>query len=200
MDGPYSFMGVSGMLMRVEPIIKTYNSLNLTGENKKVICFSPKGRKIDNDYIINLKSYQNIVLICGHYEGIDQRVNDLVIDDELSLGDFILTGGEIPSMALIDAVVRHLNGVINEESLIEESFWNNLLEYRQYTRPAEYMGLKVPEVLISGNHKKIKEYKLEDSIRETLKKRPDLIKNNCFDREIEEIIKKMSKEIDNEHN
>lgn len=192
-DVPYG--GGPGMLLRPEPILKTYNSLKLKNKMKKCIFFSPKGKKLDNDYIINLTNFKNIVLICGHYEGIDQRVIDLIIDDEISLGDYILSGGELPSMVLIDAIVRKIEGVINKESLIEESFINNLLEYRQYTRPPEFMNIKVPEVLISGNHKKIKEYKLNDSIRETLLKRPDLLENNKFDSKINKLIEKIRKEL-----
>jgi tRNA (guanine37-N1)-methyltransferase len=189
------FGGGPGMLLRPEPILKTYNSLNLSKKDKKCIFFSPKGKNLNNDYIINLTKFKNIVLICGHYEGIDQRIIDLIVDDEISIGDYILTGGEIPSMILIDALIRHLDGVINKESLNEESFLNNLLEYRQYTRPADFLNLKVPDVLISGNHKKIEEFRLEDSIRETLLKRPDLIKNNKFEDKINKIIKKIRKEI-----
>ncbi len=192
-DLPYG--GGPGMLLRPEPIIKTYNSLGLIKKEKKCIFFSPKGKKLDNDYIINLTKFQNIVLICGHYEGIDQRVIDLIVDDEISIGDYVLTGGEIPSMVLIDSFIRHIEGVINKESLIEESFSNNLLEYRQYTRPAEFMGLKVPEVLMSGNHKNIEEYRLIDSIKETLIKRPDLTNNYKYDEKINKIIKKIKKDL-----
>lgn len=189
------FGGGPGMLLRPEPIINTYNSLNFSDNEKKCIFFTPKGKKLNNEYIISLTNFKNIVLICGHYEGIDQRVIDLIVDDEISIGDYILTGGEIPSMILIDALIRHLEGVINKDSLVEESFLNNLLEYRQYTRPSEFMNLRVPDVLISGNHKKIEEFKLEDSIRETLLKRPDIINNNKFDAKINKIIKKIREDL-----
>lgn len=186
-DLPYG--GGPGMVLRPEPIINTYNSLNLGDKNKICIYFSPKGRKITNSYIIDLTKFHNIVLISGHYEGIDQRVIDLIVDEEVSLGDFVLTGGEIPTMALIDAVSRHIDDVIKKESLQEESFTGNLLEYRHYTRPKEYMGLNVPEVLMSGNHKEIYEYRLFDSVNETLNKRPDLIANNKYSEKINKIIK-----------
>lgn len=186
-DLPYG--GGPGMVLRPEPIINTYNSLNLGDKNKICIYFSPKGRKITNSYIIDLTKFHNIVLISGHYEGIDQRVIDLIVDEEVSLGDFVLTGGEIPTMALIDAVSRHIDDVIKKESLQEESFTGNLLEYRHYTRPKEYMGLNVPEVLMSGNHKEIDEYRLFDSVNETLNKRPDLIANNKYSEKINKIIK-----------
>jgi tRNA (guanine37-N1)-methyltransferase len=194
------FGGGSGMLLRPEPVFKSFESLNLNKEDKrtKVIFFSPKGRKIDHNYIINLTNFENIVLICGHYEGVDQRIIDNLVDDELSIGDFVLTGGEIPCMALIDAAIRQIDGVIKKGSLEEESFSNGLLEYRQYTRPREYDNMAVPEVLISGNHKEIEKFKLEDSIRETLLKRRDLIENMEFPDEINMLIDRIKKEIKNE--
>jgi len=192
-DEPYG--GGAGMVLRPEPIYNAFKALNLKKEECKIIYFSPKGRKIDNNYIINLTNFKNIVLICGHYEGIDQRIIDLLVDEEVSLGDFILTGGEIPAMALIDATVRHIKGVIKASSLEEESFYNNLLEYKHYTRPEEFMYLKVPEVLLAGNHKKILEYRLKDSIKETLKMRPDLIEKNLFDNKITKLIKEIREEL-----
>ncbi len=189
-----------GMLLRPEPIYEAYKSLNIPETNKIVLYFSPKGRILEQKYINSLTKYENIVLICGHYEGIDQRIIDLLVDEEISLGDFVLTSGEIPAMALIDAVARQIDGVIKESSLKEESFSNNLLEYRQWTRPREFMGMRVPDVLISGNHKEIEKFKLEDSIRETLKYRKDLILKNDFDENIKNIINKILKELENESN
>lgn len=195
-DEPYG--GGAGMLLRPEPIYNCFMDLKLKKKNTKVIYFSPKGKTLNHEYIIKLTKLKNIVLICGHYEGIDQRIIDLIVDEEISLGDFVLTGGEIPAMALIDATVRHIKGVVKEESLKEESFTNNLLEYRQYTRPVEFMGLRVPEVLLSGNHAKIKEFRLKDSIRETFLKRRDLIENNIFDKNIQKLINEIRKELENE--
>ena len=165
------------MLMRPEPIYDAYSALNIEGKNNRVIYFSPKGKSIKQNYINNLTNYENIVLICGHSEGIDQRIIDTIVDDELSLGDFVLTGGEIPAIALIDATVRHIDGVIKSGSLEEESFTNGLLEYRQWTKPRSFMGLDVPEVLLSGNHKEIERFKIEDSINETIKYRKELLEN-----------------------
>ena len=130
--------------------------------------------------------------MCGHYEGIDQRILDLFIDEELSIGDFVLTGGEIPAMAIIDCVSRYIDGVISSDSLCQESFSDNLLEYPQYTRPQEFMGLKVPDVLVSGNHAEVDKWRLEKSIEITREKRPDLIENNPIVAEYEE--KKRKKE------
>jgi tRNA (guanine37-N1)-methyltransferase len=196
-DMPYG--GGSGMLMRPEPIYQAFESLNLEkNSSQKVIFFSPKGKKIDHNYIIDLTNFENIVLICGHYEGVDQRIIDGLVDEELSLGDYVLTGGEIPAMALIDASVRQIDGVIRKESLKEESFSNILLEYKQYTRPSDFRGMKVPEVLLSGNHKEIEKYKLEDSIRETLLKRKDLLEKQKFPENISKIIRKIEEEIKDE--
>ena len=193
------FGGGSGMLFRPEPIFQCVESLNLNRDEKnRIVYFSPKGRKIDQKCIFNLTNYENIVLICGHYEGMDQRIIDTLVDDELSIGDFVLTGGEIPCMALIDATARLIDGVIKKGSLEEESFINGLLEYRQYTRPREYNNMGVPDVLISGNHKEIERYKLEDSVRETLLKRPDLLENTGISEEVKKIIDKIKKEQQNE--
>lgn len=204
-DAPYG--GGAGMLLRPEPIFDAYKSLNIPESGKKVLFFSPKGKKIDHKYILDLTKLENIVLICGHYEGVDQRVLDALVDEEVSLGDFVLSGGEIPAMALMDAVIRQLDGVIRKDSLKEESFSENLLEYRQYTRPAVYHGMAVPEVLTSGNHKEIEKFKLSDSIRETLKKRPDLFDNpECYQiisekyqskESIESLINKIKRELNN---
>jgi len=186
------------MLLRPEPIFESYRELNVPESNRIVLFFSPKGKKIEQKEINSLTKYENIVLICGHYEGVDQRVIDLLVDEQISIGDFVLSGGELPAMVLIDAIARQIPNVIKESSLKEESFSNNLLEYRQWTRPREFMGLKVPEVLLSGNHKEIERFKLEDSIRETIKYRKDLILNNKFDQNIENIIKKILKELEDE--
>lgn len=195
-DVPYG--GGHGMLLRPEPIFESFDDLNIPKENRKVIYFSPKGKLIDRDYIINLTNYENIVIICGHYEGVDQRIIDSLVDDEISLGDYILTGGEIPAMALIDATVRNISGTIRKESLEDESFSNGILEYRQWTRPAVYRDMRVPEILVSGHHENIRKYKIEDSVRETLKYRKDLVEKNNFDYEIENIIKKIKREQEDE--
>ena len=164
------------MLMRPEPIYDAYKSLNLRDEaRRKVIFFSPKGRVMNQAYAESLREYDDIVLICGHYEGIDQRIIDLIVDEQVSIGDFVLTGGELPAMALIDATVRHIDGVLKSGSLNEESFTGQRLEYRQWTKPRSFMGLDVPEVLLSGNHKEIAKFNEADAIAETMKYRPDLL-------------------------
>lgn len=171
----YIFGGGDGMLMMPAPLYDAINSVKT--ENSWVIYLSPKGTPLKQAKVKELaKTKEHLVLVCGHYEGIDERVIELCIDEQISLGDFVLTGGEIPAMALTDAVCRYIPNVLhNENSTEEESFSDNYLEYPQYTRPQEFMGLKVPEVLLSGNHAKIKEWREEQKIIQTKKYRPDLL-------------------------
>ena len=169
-DTPYG--GGAGMVMRPDVVYDAYESVKK--ENAKVIYLSPKGTKLNQKKVIELSKSEHLILLCGHYEGIDQRVIDEIVDEEISIGDYVLTGGEIPAMVLIDAVSRYVEGVISNESVEEESFTNNLLEYPQYTRPEKFHEKKVPEVLISGHHENIKRWRQEKSIEITKKKRPDL--------------------------
>ncbi len=172
----YTYGGGAGMLLRPQPVYDSVMDIK-KGRDIPVILFSPKGKKLSNEVAKEYAKYEEIILLCGHYEGIDQRAVDLCVDEEISIGDYILTGGHIASMVFIDAVSRYIPGVLgNEESLENESFENNLLEYPQYTRPIEFMGMTVPEVLTGGNHKKIEDYRLEKSIEITRKNRPDLLK------------------------
>ncbi|MBQ0099242.1 MAG: tRNA (guanosine(37)-N1)-methyltransferase TrmD, partial [Firmicutes bacterium] len=145
------FGGGAGMVMMAEPIARAIDSIDSNHKAKRIFM-SPKGRTFTQKIVKEYSSEEWLLFLCGHYEGVDQRVLDLYIDEELSLGDFVLTGGEIPAMAVVDAVARYVDGVISSDSLKEESFSNNLLEYPQYTKPQEFRGLKVPEVLISGDH------------------------------------------------
>ncbi len=172
----YPYGGGSGMVMAAQPIYDAYKSFSDKLENNTpIIYMSPKGRKFDQSVAKELSKYEQVVFLCGHYEGVDERALQLVCNDCISIGDFVLTGGELPSIMMIDAISRLIPDVLhNNESISEESFENDLLEYPQYTRPYEYMGLKVPDILLSGNHGKIKEYRLEKSIEITKKYRPDL--------------------------
>lgn len=167
---PYG--GGAGMLLRCEPIFLCLDEIKK--EDSHVILLSPEGKTFNQKIANNLKKYKHLILICGHYEGFDERIKTLV-DEIISIGDFVLTGGEIPAMAISDAIIRLLPNVINEESLKNESFNNNLLDYPQYTKPAEYRGLKVPEVLLSGHHKNIDDYRCQEQINKTKKLRPDLL-------------------------
>ncbi len=181
----YPYGGGAGMVMKAAPVYDCYKAVceEIGSDKPRVLFMSPKGKTFNQKMALDLAKEDNLIFLCGHYEGIDQRALDLIVTDEVSLGDFVLTGGELPAMVMIDAIARHLKGVLgNEESAVTESFTDGLLEHPQYTRPDEYMGMKVPEVLLSGNHKKIAEWRQEQSVKETMEKRPDLyaeyIKNN----------------------
>ncbi|MBR2871668.1 MAG: tRNA (guanosine(37)-N1)-methyltransferase TrmD [Clostridia bacterium] len=169
------FGGGAGMVMMPQPIADAILAVDKDHTAKR-IYLSPKGRTLSQSVVREYCKCDHLLLLCGHYEGIDQRVLDLFIDEELSLGDFVLTGGEIPAMATVDAVARYVDGVINSESLEQESFASGILEYPHYTRPQEFMGLKVPEVLVSGNHAKIDEWRQQKALEITKKNRPDLLK------------------------
>ena len=170
----YPFGGGAGMLMTPQPIFDAITSISGYKKAHK-IYMSPKGAPLVQKRVTELAKFDHIIILCGHYEGIDERVIDLLIDEEISLGDFVLTGGEIPAMALVDAVARFVPGVLgSEESAQDESFSNNLLEYPQYTRPQEFKGLKVPEVLVSGNHAEIAKWRQEQAQKITKQRRPDI--------------------------
>lgn len=171
----YSYGGGPGMLMTPQPLADSIKSVK--DENSHVIYVSPRGKKLTQDIVRRLSNNNHIIILCGHYEGIDQRIIDKYVDEEISIGDYVLTGGELPAMILVDSISRMLPGVLGNESSSEiESFTNNLLEYDQYTRPEEFEGMKVPDVLLSGNHKLIEDFRKKSSITNTRKTRPDLLK------------------------
>jgi len=170
-DTPYG--GGAGMVMRPDVVYDAFQSVNR--EKAKCIYLSPQGAVLTQEKVEELSEYQHIILLCGHYEGIDQRVLDEIEPEEISIGDYVLTGGELPAMVLIDAVSRYVEGVIKEESIKEESFSQGLLEYPQYTRPEVFLERKVPEVLLSGHHANIQKWREEQSLAITKKKRPDLL-------------------------
>lgn len=172
-DTPYG--GGAGMVIRPDVVYDAYDSIK-DKENAKVIYLSPQGNVLNQRKVENLSKEEHIILLCGHYEGIDQRVIDEIVDEEISIGDYVLTGGEIPAMVLIDSVSRYIDGVLNESSIEEESFSKGILEYPHYTRPEEFRGIKVPEILKSGHHGNIKKWRKEQAIKITGKKRPDLLK------------------------
>ena len=172
-DTPYG--GGAGMVIRPDVVYDAYSSIK-DRENAKVIHLSPQGKVLNQEKVKELSNENHLILLCGHYEGIDQRVLDEIVDEEISIGDYVLTGGELPAMVVIDSVSRYVKGVLNNESIKEESLSNNLLEYPQYTRPEEFRGRKVPEVLISGHHENIKNWRDEKSLEITKIKRPDLLK------------------------
>ena len=174
-DTPYG--GGAGMVMKADVVYDAYKSIK-DKENAKVIYMTPQGKKLNQKMVEEFSKEEHLIILCGHYEGIDQRVIDKIVDEEVSIGDYVLTGGELPAMVFIDSVSRYNDGVISEDSRQEESFTNGLLEYPQYTRPEIFEGTKVPEVLLSGNHQNIAKWRMEEQIRVTKLKRPDLLKNN----------------------
>jgi len=169
-DTPYG--GGSGMVLRCEPIFEAIDAIKT--DDSKIILLTPDGETFNQEKALELKSEKHLILICGHYEGFDERIRTLV-DYEISIGDFILTGGEIPAMIIIDSITRLIDGVIKKGSLESESFNNNLLDYPTYTKPREYRGMNVPEVLTNGDHAKIAKWRLEQQIEKTKLKRPDLL-------------------------
>lgn len=171
----YPFGGGAGMVMMPQPIGSAIEAVDPRHEARR-IYLSPKGETLVQQKVFSLLSYERLVLLCGHYEGVDQRVIDLFIDEEISIGDYVLTGGELPAMVICDCVCRYVDGVISTSSLVDESFSDNLLEYPQYTRPKEYKGLCVPEVLSSGDHAKVDEWRRREAMKLTKEKRPDLLK------------------------
>lgn len=175
-DTPYG--GGMGMLMQAQPIYDCYKAVcNELHSKPYVIYMSPKGHILNQKKVRELAGYENLVLLCGHYEGIDERVLEEIVDEEISIGDYVLTGGELPALVLIDSVARMIEGVLpNEEAFSCESHYNGLLEHPQYTKPYDWNGKKVPDVLISGHHANIDKWKREESLRQTYYKRPELLK------------------------
>ncbi len=171
----YPFGGGAGMVMMAQPIGSAITALDPDHKARR-IYMSPKGQTFRQQKVFELLEYEHLILLCGHYEGVDQRALDLYIDEEISIGDYVLTGGELPAMVVADSVSRYVDGVLNTSSLVDESFADNLLEYPQYTRPQVYEGLAVPEVLRSGDHAKIDAWRREKSLEITKKNRPDLLK------------------------
>jgi len=178
----YPFGGGQGMVMKPEPIVEALeHALSLDdeaiNENVRVVLTSPAGVQLTQNYVKELAKSDHIVIICGHYEGIDERVTNFVTD-EVSIGDYVLTGGELPAMVLVDSVARMIPGVLGDSnSAVYDSFFSSILDYPQYTRPRQWRGMSVPEVLISGDHKKIDEYRRKEALRRTKIRRPDLLKN-----------------------
>ena len=170
-DTPYG--GGAGMVMMPDVVDRAYQSIKT--KNAKVIYMSPQGKTLNQKKVEDLAKQEHLIILCGHYEGIDQRILDKIVDEEISIGDYVLTGGEIPAMVLIDSVSRYVEGVLKKDSIKEESFSNGLLEYPQYTRPEVFNGVKVPEVLLSGHHEKINKWRKQKSFEITKKKRPDLL-------------------------
>ena len=173
------FGGGVGMVMNVEPIARVIAAIKKEVPETRTILLSPGGRLFDQEKAWELSRLPSLTLICGRYEGIDERVRLHFVDEEISIGDYVLTGGEIPAMVLVEAISRLVPGVLGDpESVVEESFTGELLEYPQYTRPRDYQGFRVPEILVSGDHKKICDWQKAEALKKTARVRPDLLKNN----------------------
>lgn len=174
----YSYGGGAGMIMTPQPLYDAINAVKT--KDSYVVYLSPKGELLKQNKVeFMAKNYSHLILLCGHYEGIDQRIIDMCVDEEISIGDYVLTGGEIPAMVLVDSIARYIPSVLgNEETTSEESFSNNLLEYPQYTRPSVFMDKSVPEVLLNGNHQEIAKWRKEQSLKITQERRPDLLNDN----------------------
>ena len=189
-DAPYG--GGPGMLIKAEPLAGALDSIGASGQ--RVIYLTPHGKVFNQRYAGELAEERTLTVICGHYEGVDQRIIDLYVTDEISIGDYILFSGEVGAMVILDTIARQTEGVIKLESLKDESFSNNLLEYPQYTRPAVFRGREVPDVLTSGNHKQIREWRLKESLKRTLRVRPDLLKESDMNNEEKELMEIIMKE------
>lgn len=174
-DTPYG--GGAGMVMMPDVVYSAYQSIE--AKDAKVIYMSPQGKTLSQKEIEELAKQDHLIILCGHYEGIDQRVLDKIVDEEISIGDYVLTGGEIPAMVLMDSVSRYVEGVLKQDSIKEESFTNGLLEYPQYTRPETFEGQKVPEILLTGHHENIEKWRKEQSLKITKQKRPDLLEKQA---------------------
>jgi len=171
-DTPYG--GGAGMVLMAQPYVDAYESIEIVGESK-TIMLSPQGKPLNEKKVIELSTYDQIIMLCGHYEGFDERIRDIIQPEEISLGDFVLTGGELPALCVIDSVSRKIDGTLGKiESAEEDSFSKGLLEYPHYTKPREYRGLEVPEVLLNGNHALIGEFRYQEQLKRTKQRRPDL--------------------------
>ncbi|MBP2628950.1 MAG: tRNA ((1)-)-methyltransferase [Firmicutes bacterium] len=174
------FGGGGGMVMKPEPIFRAVDSIiqssNIT--NRRIVLMCPGGYRLDQAKVKELASYEQLIFLCGHYEGIDERVRLHLVDETISVGDYVLTGGELPAMVVVDSVARMLPGVLGSSSSApQDSFYNGLLEYPQYTRPREFDGMEVPEIILSGDHAKINRWRHKESLKNTLERRPDLLSN-----------------------
>lgn len=192
----YPYGGGLGMVMQCQPIFSAVEDIRAKlGKKPHTLLMSPQGRTFNQEKASELSRYDNLLIICGHYEGIDERVTEALVDEEISIGDFVLTGGEIAAMAVVDATCRLIPGVLKEDaSYMVESFTENLLEYPQYTRPTEFMGMEVPEVLLSGHHANIEKWRRYQSLKRTWQKRPEMLSKADLTEEDKKLLDKIKKE------
>src|SRR6056297_3439560 len=196
----YPYGGGAGMVLKVEPIY--YALADITedfSQSTTNILLTPRGQKLDQSMVKDLSGKDRLVLICGHYEGIDERIRNNFVDQEVSIGDYVLTGGEIPAMVLVDAVARLLPGVLgHDESKKNDSFYNGILDYPHYTRPQEFKGMEVPEILLSGNHQLVDRWRKKEALKRTYLMRPDLIENTELTQDQQELLREIKEEIEGE--
>ncbi|AZO95590.1 tRNA (guanosine(37)-N1)-methyltransferase TrmD [Halocella sp. SP3-1] len=194
-DAPYG--GGAGMVMKVEPVYKAWeDKCRNEKDSSPVILMSPQGRKLNQEIVKDLSAQEGLTVICGHYEGFDDRIRSSIVTDEISIGDYVLTGGELAAMVLIDAVARMIPGVLGDEnSVINDSFYNGLLDYPHYTRPRSFKGMEVPEVLLSGNHAEIDKWRQQESLKRTLLRRPDLLEMKTLTDEEIELLEDIKKDL-----
>lgn len=199
-DAPYG--GGKGMIMQAQPIFDCFNALcDELGNRPKLIYMSPQGQPLTQEKVKQLSQLDFLVVLCGHYEGVDERVIEEIVDEEISIGDFVLTGGEIPALALSDAIARMQPGVLADDTcFIEESHFDGLLEYPQYTRPPVWHSKQVPDVLLSGHHGNIEKFRREKSVERTFLRRPDMLKTKALTKEDKEIINRLIREQKNAEN
>lgn len=190
-DTPYG--GGAGMIMQADVVYEAYKSIK--DEKAKVIYLTPQGKVLNQKKVEELSKEEHLILLCGHYEGIDQRVINKIVDEEISIGDYVLTGGEIPAMVLIDSVSRYVDGVLSEGSTTEESFSQGILEYPQYTRPEIFEGEKVPEILLSGHHENINKWRRCEALKNTYLKRKELLKNVELSEEDKKYLNKIKNDV-----
>lgn len=197
-EPPYG--GGAGMVMKAEPIFKAWqNTQNERGVKSKTILMSPQGKELSQDLVKDLSREEGLTIICGRYEGVDERVRETVVDQEISIGDYVLTGGELPAMVLVDSISRLLSGVLgDEDSSKKDSFYNGLLEHPHYTRPREFNGLKVPDVLVSGNHQLIEHWRKKESLRRTFLRRKDLLEDKNLSDQEKQLLKEIKLELKGE--
>jgi tRNA (guanine37-N1)-methyltransferase len=197
-DAPYG--GGAGMVMKAGPIYRAWeNAQNERSRNSKTILMSPQGERLNQKMVNELSREAGLTIICGHYEGIDERIRDSIVDQEISIGDYVLTGGELPAMILVDSISRLINGVLGDaDSCKRDSFYNGLLEHPHYTRPREFRGLKVPDVLLSGNHQKIERWRKKESLKRTYERRKDLLEAKKLSDEEKELLEEIKSELKGE--
>lgn len=188
----YPYGGGAGMVLKPEPLFHAVEDLVAQGKKPRIILMCPQGERYDQKKAEELAQEEDLIFLCGHYEGYDERIREYLVTDEISIGDFVLTGGELAAMTVIDSVVRLLPGVLGQEaSHVNDSFSTGLLEHPHYTRPADFRGMKVPDVLMSGNHAKIEQWRMEQSLKRTFERRPDLLENIELTKEQQAYLKQL---------